>query len=222
MTDGSPPTRPRSTRSDGFAGRYTLPILRVRELGDELRRPRGPGRARTRITSATAVVDEPRDTGERHRRALAEARRARELGEHAAPDDAQPRRAVPDRDRRRCRRPRCPRSSSVRVPSMISDGAAGARPSTTVGATVPFTGSIASVSKIAAPLRSRLIVADRDRLRFRGAPASATASGRRSGANWSPTWMSQFQPYRWGSSRSCAATRRSRARRRSPRRRGSR
>ena len=76
---------------------------------------------------------------------------------------------------------------------MISVGATGALPSTTVGATVPFTESIASVSKNVRPRDSSAMVPTATPS-VSGRAASASASGRKLGANSSPTWISQFQP----------------------------
>ena len=176
-----------------LGGQVHIAELRVRELGDELRaRPAPVERARGR-----------------RRRPRSSTRRRAPSNVIAAPS---PRRAAPANSGSTPRP--TTRSRADRLPSETSDGVADlqaevierARAQHDLGrptwarvlrrrsaACVPFTDSIASVSKSTEPLRKRLMVADRDAVGL-GRAREPRGFGRRSGANRSPTWMSQFQP----------------------------
>ena len=127
MTDGSPPTRPRSTRSDGLSGRYTLPIFVCESSASSLS-PAGAGSGAHEDDVGDRVVPDERGGARRRSSSAPSPSRAAPANSGSTPRPTTRSRAdrfrpthvdrvahVTAEDRR-----------SVRVPTMISVGDVGA------------------------------------------------------------------------------------------------
>ena len=88
----------------------------------------------------------------------------------------------------------------LRAPSAISPGRLGARPAMIVGNARPFTRSRARTSIRARPASNWVTVPLETATRRRSARRLGTRDGPMSGRPGAPSFTSQFQPYRWGSS----------------------